>query len=113
MAIARRVHAVHVGSSLNYPIPTVGYSNGDPVAGRYWDITLPQDPRYCDQTCHTDKSSGTWATKQSRMPCYGCHDSDAAQAHFRSATYDPTPTNPWSGDEEESRSLPLSIGLAS
>jgi hypothetical protein len=100
--ISKRVHAVHVGSSLNYPLTTVAYSNGDPIKGRNWDITLPQDARYCDQTCHTDKSSGTWATKPSRMPCWGCHDSDAAQAHFKIMTYDPTPANPWSGDEEES-----------
>jgi hypothetical protein len=37
-----------------------------------------------------------------RLPCGGCHDSDAAASHMRLQTYDPTPTNPWSGDEVES-----------
>jgi hypothetical protein len=32
----------------------------------------------------------------------GCHDSDAAKAHMKLQTWDPTPTDPWSGDEEES-----------
>jgi len=32
----------------------------------------------------------------------GCHDADAAVAHMRLQTYDPTPTDPWSGDEQES-----------
>jgi hypothetical protein len=98
--ISRRVHSVHVGSSLQYPIPTVGHTDG--VPGRFWDITLPNNPRACDETCHTADSSGSWMTKASRSPCYGCHDSDAAQSHFKLMTFDPTPQNPWSGDEEES-----------
>lgn len=102
MAIARRVHAVHFGANLNYPLATVGYANGDPVKGRNWDLAMPLDLRNCDTTCHGPETSGTWATKPSRMPCWGCHDSDAAQAHFKIMTYDPTPLDPWSGDEEES-----------
>jgi hypothetical protein len=100
--IAKRVHAVHNGSNLNYPLGTVDYANGDPVKGRNWDITFPQDIRNC-QTCHPDgKTSGSWATGAARLPCMGCHDSDAATAHMKLQTYDPTPADPWSGDEEES-----------
>jgi predicted CXXCH cytochrome family protein len=101
--ISRRVHAVHNGSALNYPLITVGYANGDPVAGRNWDITLPQNVRNCDVTCHeASTTSGSWKTDAARGPCYGCHDSDAARAHMKIMTYDPTPLDPWSGDEEES-----------
>ena len=35
------------------------------------------------------------------FPCSGCHDSDAARAHMKIETYDPTPNDPWSGDEQE------------
>ena len=101
-AITKRVHAVHAGSRLNYPLLTVGYANGDPVAGRNWDITFPEDLRNC-QVCHPDTtSSGTWKTKPARLPCGGCHDSDAATAHMSVMTVDPTPANPFSGDEVES-----------
>ena len=100
--IAKRVHAVHFGSSLNYPLVTVDYSGGDPVPGRNWDITFPQDVRNCE-TCHpANTSSGTWETKAARIPCSGCHDSDAARSHIKLQTYDPTPADPWNGDEEES-----------
>lgn len=100
--ITRRVHAVHFGSSLKYPLATVGYANGDPVKGRNWDITFPQDVRNC-QACHPDgTTSGTWSTKPARLPCGGCHDADAATAHMSLMTYDPTPADPFSGDEAES-----------
>ncbi len=99
--ISRRVHAVHYGSSLNYPNTTVNY-NADPLTGRSWDITFPQDVRFCE-ACHPeDTSSGSWATKPARLPCSGCHDSLAATAHFAVMTWDPTPDDPWSGDEDES-----------
>lgn len=98
--MSRRVHAIHFGSSLHYPLQTVWYSNGDPIAGRNWDITLPQDVRNCE-TCHSAKTSGTWKTNANRLACWGCHDSDAAQAHIKLNVYDPTPADPYSGDEEE------------
>ena len=99
--IAKRVHAVHVGSSLQYPLRTVDYANGDPTTGRNWDITFPQDVRNC-QACHVDgDTSGTWASEPSRLPCSGCHDSDAAMTHMKLNTDDPTPADPWSGDENE------------
>ena len=99
--ISKRVHAVHFGSSLNFPNTTVGY-RADPMTGRSWDITYPQDVRHCE-SCHpSDTSSGTWATKPSRLSCGGCHDSEAATAHLDLQTWDPTPEDPFSGDEEES-----------
>jgi len=100
--ISKRVHAVHFGSKLNYPLTTVAYANGDPVKGRHWNITFPQDIRNCE-TCHpAGTTSGTWKTEASRLACAGCHDSDAARAHMRIQTWDPTPANQWNGDEAES-----------
>jgi hypothetical protein len=31
----------------------------------------------------------------------GCHDGDAAMTHMKLNTDDPTPFDPWSGDESE------------
>ncbi|UCF35160.1 MAG: hypothetical protein JSV78_07610, partial [Phycisphaerales bacterium] len=97
--ISRRTHAVHNGSNLNYPLTTVAHEES--VEGRNWDITFPQDIRHCE-ACHSSASSGTWATNAARIPCSGCHDSLDATAHMDLMTWDPTPENPWSGDEEES-----------
>ena len=102
--IAKRVHAVHFGASLNHPLATVDYRDPpmDAIAGRNWNITFPQDIRNCE-TCHPDDTtSGSWMTEVSRLPCSGCHDAPEAMAHMKLQTYDPTPANPWSGDEEES-----------
>ena len=100
--ISKRVHAVHFGSKLNYPLATVAYANGDPVKGRNWNITFPQDIRNCE-TCHpAGTTSGTWKTEPSRLACAGCHDSNAAKAHMRAQTWDSTPANQWNGDEAES-----------
>jgi OmcA/MtrC family decaheme c-type cytochrome len=100
--ISRRVHAIHYGSSLNYPLSTVAYSNGDPIPGRNWQITFPQDVRNCE-TCHqANTTSGSWRTRAERIACSGCHDSNAAMTHMRLQTLDPTPADPWSGDEQES-----------
>ncbi len=98
--ISQRVHAVHHGSALYYPNSTVGHADGIP--GRNWDIEYPMDIRNCE-SCHNDgTTSGSWETNPSRIPCMGCHDSEAAQAHFALNTVDPTPNAPWSGDEQES-----------
>jgi OmcA/MtrC family decaheme c-type cytochrome len=104
--ISKRVHSVHNGSKLTYPVLTVDHA--DEPANRFWDITFPQDVRNCE-TCHsavdtpvTKATSGSWATKPARLPCSGCHDTDAANSHMKLMTYDPTPANPWSGDEQES-----------
>jgi OmcA/MtrC family decaheme c-type cytochrome len=98
--LSKRVHAVHNGANLVYPNDTVAHADG--VPGRNWDITFPQDIRNC-QSCHSDAASnGAWKTSPNRAACWGCHDSDAAQAHIRLMTFDPTPSDPWSGDEQES-----------
>ena len=100
-AMSKRIHGIHTGSSLNFPLKTVWYGSGDPIKGRNWDITLPQDARNCE-ACHTkDKNSTSWYEKPNGLACSGCHDSIAAEAHIKQMTYDPTPTNPWSGDEKE------------
>lgn len=100
--IGRRVHAIHHGAKLNFPLLTVNYGNDDPVKGRNWEINFPRDILSCE-VCHSDDdTSGTWKTKAARSPCSGCHDSEATTAHLKQMTYDPTPLNPWSGDEEES-----------
>jgi OmcA/MtrC family decaheme c-type cytochrome len=97
--ISKRVHAVHYGSELTYPNLTVAYDTHD---GRNWDITFPQDILNCE-TCHpADTSSGSWMTNASRLPCMGCHDTDAASSHMKLQTFDPSPADPWNGDEEES-----------
>ena len=105
--IGKRVHAVHRGANLVYPVITVDHE--DTTMGRAWQITYPQDIRNCE-SCHPmdidakgklTKISGTWLTNPNRIACMGCHDTDAATAHMRLQVYDPTPTAPWSGDESE------------
>lgn len=100
LPIGYRVHAVHMGSDLHTPNTTVSHS--DEIPARHWDIKFPQDIRNCE-TCHDPATtSGSWKSKPSRIPCSGCHDSQAAQAHFVAFTADRTPADPWSGDEVES-----------
>jgi OmcA/MtrC family decaheme c-type cytochrome len=99
--ISKRVHAVHNGSALNYPTITVGHEETS-AFGRNWRITYPMDIRNCE-SCHpASTTSGSWKTNPNRLACMGCHDSDAATAHMKINTYDPTPLAPWSGDEQES-----------
>ncbi len=99
LPIAKRVHAVHNGENLTYPNTTVGHADENPA--RNWAVLYPQDIRNCE-TCHVKgTTTGTWSTKASRLPCSGCHDSDAATAHIKLMTVDPTPNDPWSGDEVE------------
>ena len=100
VAISRRVHAVHNGANLSYPASTVGHSDGE--AGRNWAIQMPEDLRYCEACHDADTTSGSWQTNPNRIACGGCHDSDAAAAHIKLQTWDPTPDDPYSGDEEES-----------
>ena len=99
--ISKRVHAVHNGSNLNYPTLTVQHEETS-AFGRNWRISYPMDIRNCE-SCHSAAgTSGSWKTNPNRLACMGCHDSDAATAHMRAQTYDPTPSAPWSGDEQES-----------
>jgi hypothetical protein len=100
-SLSKRVHAVHNGSALNYPTITVGHEETS-AFGRNWRITYPMDIRNCE-SCHpASTTSGSWKTNPNRLACMGCHDSDAATAHMKINTYDPTPLAPWSGDEQES-----------
>ena len=99
--ISKRVHAVHNGSALNYPTITVAHEETS-AFGRNWRITYPMNIRNCE-SCHpAATTSGSWQTNPNRVACMGCHDSDAASAHMKAQTYDPTPLAPWSGDEQES-----------
>ncbi len=91
----RRIHGVHFGHYLDKPEEvhqTVDYSG----------VIFPQDVRNCTK-CHSETTS--WAEKPSRLACLACHDGDAALAHGRLMTFDPTPADQWSGDEEESCSV--------
>ena len=100
-ALSNRVHAVHYGSELNYPTITVGHEETS-AFGRNWRIEYPMNIRNCE-SCHpAATASGTWKTNANRLPCMACHDSDAATAHIKANTYDPTPLAPFSGDEQES-----------
>jgi hypothetical protein len=55
------------------------------------------------ESCHpAGEVSGSWTTNANRLACMGCHDADAASAHIKLMTWDPTPASPFSGDEEES-----------
>jgi hypothetical protein len=97
-AISKRVHSIHRGASLQYPVVTVDHE--DSVLGRRWQITYPQEVRNCE-SCHSSSTSGGWALNANRLACMGCHDKDAATAHMKLQVYDPTPAVPWSGDEQE------------
>lgn len=91
--LSRRVHGVHFGAYLEKPKEV--HQTFD-VSG----IIFPQDVRNCTK-CHTADTSGTWKTQPSRLACNGCHDSDAGIGHTKLMTVDPTPNEPWSGDETE------------
>lgn len=93
MPISRRLHGVHRGRYLEYP------EQVKPAPYDFSEVIFPQDIRNCVK-CHAESPS--WTEKPSRLACLACHDDDAAQAHGRVMTYDPTPLDPWSGDEMES-----------
>jgi hypothetical protein len=63
------------------------------------EVIFPQDVRNCVK-CHSETDS--WKENANRLACNGCHDSDAAIGHTSLMTFDPTPADPWSGDELES-----------
>jgi predicted CXXCH cytochrome family protein len=98
--ISRRVHAVHRGGELNDPNATVAHADEDPA--RHWDIAFPRDIRQCE-SCHVaGTTSGSWLVNPNRLACMGCHDDLATQAHIKMMVFDPSPANPYSGDEIES-----------
>lgn len=90
--LSRRIHGVHFGNYLERPdLNTRGIEK----------IIFPQDVRNCTK-CHDDPRSLTWTQKPSRLACLSCHDGVDAGAHGTLMTFDPTPADPWSGDEIES-----------
>ena len=93
--LARRVHGVHYGVYLDKPEEVHGVADAD-IFGA---IIFPQDVRNCTK-CHSE--SDNWKEKPSRLVCNACHDSDSAIAHTTIMTQDPTPVEPFSGDEVES-----------
>ncbi len=90
--IARRVHGVHFGHYVEKPKEIHGSSD-------YSGVIFPQDVRNCVK-CHSETSE--WDEQPGRVACLGCHDSAAATAHAALQTVDPTPVDPWNGDEIES-----------
>ncbi|MBI2858683.1 MAG: hypothetical protein HYX90_06370 [Chloroflexi bacterium] len=92
--LARRVHGVHYGRYVSKP--TEIHRTFD-----FSEVIFPQDVRNCTK-CHDPKGSTAWKENPSRLACNACHDSVAAIAHTSQMTTDPTPADPWSGDEVES-----------
>lgn len=90
--MARRVHGVHRGHYLDKPKEV--HATED-----YSEVIFPQDIRNCTK-CHSETNS--WSENPSRLVCLACHDSDATIAHGTAMTVDPTPADPWNGDEAES-----------
>jgi hypothetical protein len=91
--LARRVHGVHRGKYLDKPGEVTEQFLYD-----YSGVIFPQDIRNC-QKCHSESDE---FTHPSRLACNACHDSDEAIAHTTLMTLDPTPADPWNGDEMES-----------
>ncbi len=92
--IVKRVHAIHYGKYLDKPEDIHGAEDAEHFAG----IIFPQDVRNCVK-CHSE--SDNWTEDPSRLACLACHDTDSAQTHAALQTVDPTPTEPWNGDEVE------------
>jgi len=92
--LSRRLHGVHFGHYVDKPAEIHAA-----YAAAFAEIIFPQDVRNC-QKCHSESTS--WSEKPSRLACLACHDSDAAIAHGDIMTSDPTPADPWNGDEKES-----------
>lgn len=91
--LARRVHGVHFGRYLDKPgevHPQQDYS----------EVIFPQDVRNCSK-CHEATESLVWKEEPSRVACLACHDSDDSILHASLMTFDPTPAEPYSGDEAE------------
>lgn len=89
--LSRRIHGVHYGHYLEKPEEV--HQSVD-----YSEVIFPQDVRNCTK-CHSE--TNTWTSKPSRLACLACHDHDHAEFHTMLMTYDPTPDDSWSGDEQE------------
>jgi hypothetical protein len=92
--LVRRVHGIHNGKYIDKPEEIHGEEDAEHFSG----IIFPQDVRNCVK-CHSE--SDAWNEEPSRLACLACHDSDAAQTHAELQTSDPTPLEPWNGDEVE------------
>lgn len=92
--LVKRVHGIHNGKYLDKPEEI----HGEEDAEHYSGIIFPQDVRNCVK-CHSE--SNAWTEEPSRLACLACHDTDEAQTHASLQTTDPTPLQPWSGDEVE------------
>ena len=90
--LSRRIHGVHFGKYLEHSNEI--YANAD----YFKDVIFPQDVRNCTK-CHADNPK--WKQEPSRVPCLACHDSDDAKCPGKLTTYDPTPDDPYGGDEVE------------
>jgi hypothetical protein len=89
--LVRYVHQMHYGHYLT-DTTVEHYDTFRPVV-------FPQDVRNCT-SCHAE--SDAWKEKPSRLACTACHDSPTTWVHVTLATIDPTPAQPYSGDEAES-----------
>ena len=93
--LSRRVHGVHYGHYLDKPLEVApAYNPTVNFAARIF----PQDIRNCT-TCHA--KADYWKQRPSRLACLSCHDRDSAILHGMLNTFDPTPAEPYSGDEKE------------
>lgn len=91
--LSRRVHGVHFGNYLDKP-SEIHAAYGE----EFGRIIFPQDVRNCTK-CHSQSS--LWTQEPSRLACLSCHDDAAPVVHGTLMTWDPTPADPWSGDEIE------------
>ena len=92
--LARRIHGVHFGHYLHKPEEIHGQNDAEHFGG----IIFPQDVRNCTK-CHDDNPM--WTQEPSRIACLACHDSNEAIFHGTLMTFDPTPDDPFGGDEVE------------
>jgi len=89
--LSRVTHGVHFAHYVDDP-------DGLHVDGLE-HVIFPVDVRNCTK-CHSENDK--YASKPARVPCSGCHDSDADWAHMTLMTVDLTPADPFNGDELES-----------
>jgi hypothetical protein len=93
--LVKKVHGLHYGSSLEYPEDLFPFGSSD----EFKRIVFPQEVQNC-MKCHSETDD--WIEEPSRLACLACHDSDETALHADIMTSDPTPADPWSGDELES-----------
>lgn len=92
LPLSRRIHQLHFGRYL--------HNQTDARRGEFEEIIFPQDVRNCTK-CHSEPANMSWNEKPGRLACLACHDKQSAVVHASLQTWDPTPEDPWSGDEVE------------